>query len=336
MDLSRWLDAARQPVIAKFSEIDGASVALWEGGVRLDLHTAQGVVGLKFRTRDEGASFAQTTSTSMAIALEDGVTLEPRVERAIRALVRALDRVDKGQVVVPQLTVEDDEEPEDPRPLATDTTTASPPRDRAQLGLACVSDQLRMLTAWREPTIPVTRLVGRGFTGSRPLADAIAHACEASQDRVIDGRDSDPGTIRQLLDAIDDAPMLYLRAEQVPHLQDIGLTMLTDHPVQGARVVSPSPPQHPAIAIPGDPAPYDELAERFRAHPDLQLAGFPDCVAPELSRADIHASLWGANPDGTVLTDACDLCDHRDRCPGLGREHHQRWGMRGIRPLFDD
>jgi hypothetical protein len=337
MDLQRWLEAAKAPVVKGFRHVDDATIDLWEGGVRFALHTHDGTVGLKFRQKEGGSAFAETASTMVAIELDEGASLSPRSEKAVRALLRALDKVDRGQVVVPKAAVEEDEpEPDadrrpqfDPRAGAV---VASPARDLAQFGLACVADQRATLARWREPDLPVVRLEGPGFTGGRPLDAARAHLAEAG-DAAIDVRGADPVALA-LVPAhatvyADPAQLAQLPTTVRAYTRDGGhRTVLRADEVDGQT--------GPVLVVPGTTRPLDEVAAALRALDDVAVAGLPDCVAPEVPREPVHASLLGAPTDGTVLTDACKLCDRFAHCPGIPVPLHEAHGMRGILPQFSD
>lgn len=200
MDLQAFL-VAITPQLEARAEVEQVEVALWEGGVRLSMQVLGGPLALKFRERIEGAAYATTPSTTVALDLPEGATLSERAEQVARAVLEVIRKVDTGDMVVPADTQVEDDPDEQRKPGVTEQRVSSGEASAAltaeTLALACVADQTQLLTDAGLSGGTVAVLEGAGLAGGRDAAALAAHLADAAGAPVwLDARQVDVGALR--------------------------------------------------------------------------------------------------------------------------------------------
>jgi hypothetical protein len=348
-DLAAWLMARADTIRAQLPGVRALDVELWEGGVDVKLTRGDARFGLRFMPRHESSSWASTRSTSIAVDLGGASRLPDGAEPMLRALVRLVERLDDGQLVVPRAEVAPPAGPPAERDGAVEVT---PARHLAWIGLACVADTCAMTRSWGLEGAVIARLDGRlddaawdawldelaaaapqvlhvdarvGTTPER-LVHTVSRACASGVValRVALGPASPGGAPLARVAATGRVEAWIVEAHApVP---PPGAVVLHLGVVGGAEVPSP------ALWIPPPAADLDAVDRALETRHDVAVAGLPPCVAPHLIHAREPAIEADLFPDGTVHTPACGACVRRPTCPGIDRRSWVAFGMRGVLP----
>ncbi|MCB9663538.1 MAG: hypothetical protein H6732_05480 [Alphaproteobacteria bacterium] len=388
VDLHDALERRSEAFVEALPALDRMAVGLWEGGVRVDLDVAGQAVSLKLRPREDGgAAYATTASAEVALEVPDGAPLARRTERVVLALLKWVEGMDKGRLVLRREEPEAPEEAEDPdapEPLrADDAPQARAALHLAEVELACLADQRAALAGWqlddellvllsaREDHAPeamrAARLAlvsdaaaaglrraavgGRQVWGHPDLEAVLGALVESGFDEIEVEAPADPDAIGTL--ALWGATTVVLPADAeetaaaVVAAGHLGVAVHAWLPAT-AEVVAGLGPRVEALTragaevllvpaavagLPADANPVElsEVAEGC----EVTAAGMPVCMVARRPHSTSPLPAWRLAEDGTVFGVVCRFCTAQARCPGVPREHLERWRTRGMVPVLD-
>ncbi len=364
IDLHDWLAARAEALRRRLPGVARLEVDLWESGVSLMITVEGARYGLRFRPLGPENAWARTPSLAVLVELGGASSLPRSVEAILRAVVRVVEQIDQGNLVLRHRDrpVEASAEVERDGAVA-----ARPPKDLDLVGLACVADTCAMTQAWGLRGAVVTRYDDRlGEAGWSAWVDELAHEPPEAVHLLVPGSPADPGLVSLVADLRaagvqqvrlapqplqgataeafaplrPDALLLDADAVAAPNVRRAlvldreGLERLAS--AEGAVLVLPPNWSAPDLTDLPDPAELNEaLSCAAGRGVELSVVGLPACVAPGLPRASEPLAEVLLAPLGTVHTPVCALCSQQERCPGLDRAAWTRWGMRGLMPQLD-
>ncbi len=365
VDLHDWLAARAEALRRRLPGVSHLSVDLWESGVSLTLDIGGATYGLRFRPLGPENAWALTRSIAVLVELGGASSLPRSVEAILRAVVRVVEQIDHGNLVLRHR----DRPVEHSAEVERDGAVAvRPPKDLDLVGLACVADTCAMTQTWGLRGAVVTRFDDRlGADGWAAWVDELAAAPPEAVHLLVPGLPSDPALaalvarlravgVQQvrlapqplqgaaaeafaplrpdaLLLDVDEAAEPHVRRALVLDRQGLERLATVEGTVLG---LAPNWSAPDLTDLP-DPAELNEaLTCAAGRGVDLAVVGLPDCVAPSVPRASEPLAEVLLAPLGTVHTPVCALCPLQERCPGVDRAAWARWGMRGLMPQLGE
>lgn len=348
-DLAAWLNARADTIRAQLPGVRALAVELWEGGVDLKLTRGDARFGLRFMPRHDSPSWASTRSTSIAVDLGGASRLPDGAEPMLRALVRLVEKLDQGDLVVPRAEAEAPPEPPVERDGAIEVT---PARQLAWIGLACVADTCAMTRSWGLDGAVIARLDGRlDDAGWEAWLEELATAppgvlhvdarIGTTPERLVLTVEravaAGVGALRIALGPASPAGTALARAAATGRVEAWIVEPGAPAPPEGAAVIhlgviGEAEVPSPALLVPPPAADLDLVDRALETRRDVAVAGLPPCVAPHLAHAREPAIEADLLPDGTVHAPVCAVCVRRPACPGIDRRSWVAFGMRGLLP----